>query len=426
MPNGSGARVIVQRRTPRLAARNIGLVATGMVAWLWVMAITLSAIALPYNPQWALKLNPFNDAARAVGASADVYGTGDAKRIASAARESRIALQGEPTLARAYRMIALDAQQRGASAAPAIAAATWLTRRDYVANLSLIEQAVKRGDYRTAMATVDASLRTSPKGQELLFPVLGKALAEPDMAPHFVRTFRANPSWLPSFLSFYIGTQQPAAPLARIMLPVRSALPASHLATDRGLVALMVAQQDFDAARAYVDAIDTGSGSGNRATIRNSRFRAEGKFPPIDWHLSREGAYGADIERIEGGNRLTVMSDEQNSRTVARQLIQLSPGTYTLTATGRIVEGNDEAEAIWRLSCAEKSGSGEFGKLRFVRDGKPDAVRFAVPAGGCRNFYLTLSVAAGFGSSALLAQFSQVDVEPSSGNSPTQPAPPKS
>ncbi|HMO75695.1 MAG TPA: hypothetical protein PKD48_10150 [Sphingopyxis sp.] len=402
------------RPAPRLPGwRSILYAAAMLLFWLAVTLFTGSSAMEVYSPSRAISLNPFNASAKAQLANDLVYISGDPEQVGTAAALSRAALDGNPTLPAAYRMIALENARGGKLAKPAILAATWLTRRDYIANLWLIEDAVKRGRMDEAMTEVDASLRTSRRSQALLFPILATAMAEPEMHPHFVSVFRRDPVWLPSFLGHYLSTQKlPAAPLAQVMLPIREELPASYRPLDRSLISLMVNQRDFAAARAYERAITGTATRDTRRIIHNGRFEAEGPYPPIDWHLFREASYGSDIEEREKGNRLIVVSDEEQPRMVARQLVELVPGPYRLSARGRIITGNLDAALDWRVDCAEKDGPRQLAALRIARGATGDPVDFTVPAVPCRNYWVSLNAAAGFGSESLQAEFQSVDLQP--------------
>jgi hypothetical protein len=401
------------RQMSRLPDRQtLFYIAGVVVVWLLVTLFTASSVMAVYSPAQALTLNPFNASAKAQVANDLVYATGDARQTGAAAKLSREALDGNPTLAGAYRMIGLDNARTGKPVKPAIMAATYLTRRDYVANLWLIEDAVKRGRMDQAMTDVDASLRTSLRGQALLFPILGKAIAEPGMQPQFVRLFRASPDWLPNFLSYYIGSKQKAAPLAQVILPIRKDLPASYDQLDRTLIGMMVVQHDFDAARAYERSIAGPGPKGTTSIVHHGRFEEEGPYPPIDWHLIRESAYGSDIEKGPKGNRLVVVSDEERPNLVARQLVQMAPGIYRLSTRGKMVTSNDDASAVWQVACAEPDKSGVLASIKYGRGEAMLPVDFTVPGGGCRNYWVSLIAAAGFGTSSLQAEFQQVDVQP--------------
>lgn len=397
----------------RLPDRGILIHGAAMfVLWVLVTLFTASTVMTFYSAPRALALNPFNATAKAQLANDMVYATGDAGWTGAAAKLSREALDGNPTLATAYRMIGLDNARRGKPVKPLVLAATYLTRRDYVANLWLIEDAVKRGRMDQAMTDVDASLRTSRRGQALLFPILAQAVAEPEMRPQFQRLFRANPDWLPSFLGYYVNSREKAAPLAQIILPIRKDLPGNYRGLDRTLIGLMVAQQDFDAARAFERAIADPVSKAGTQIIHNSRFEAEGPYPPIDWHLLREASYGSDIEETAKGNRLVVVSDQENPAMVARQLVQLAPGAYRFAARGRMISGNDDAALRWQVDCAETGGPRQLAELRFARGAEPEPVDFTVPPGPCRNYWITLIAGAGFGSASLQAEFQSVQLQP--------------
>ncbi len=399
------------RHAPRLPARGLLIYGAAMfLFWLLVTLFSASTVMAVYNPARAVALNPFNAGAKAQLANDLVYVTGDKRQIGAAAALAREALDGNATIASAYRMIGLDNARRGKPVKPAIMAATYLTRRDHIANLWLIEDAVKRGRIDLAMTDVDASLRSSRRSQALLFPILGKAMLEPDMRPQFIRLFRANPDWLPNFLGYYIGSKQKAAPLAQVILPIRKDLPPSFAELDRTLIGMMVSQRDFDAARNYARAIDS-KADGDRQLMHNARFEEEGPFPPIDWHLIRESAYGSDIEKGAKGNRLIVVSDQERPNVVARQLIQLAPGTYRLSAEGRLVTSNDDASAVWTIACAEEGGTGVLASVKFERGAAPAPADFTI-AGSCRNYWVSLTAAAGFGSSPFQAEFRQVLLQP--------------
>lgn len=402
------------RRTPRLPSRGWLIYGAVMfIVWLLVTLFSASSVMAVYSPTRAVTLNPFNASAKAQIANDLVYATGDASETRAAATLSREALDGNPTLAGAYRMIALDNARSGKPVKPAILAATYLTRRDYIANLWLIEDAVKRNRIDQAMTSIDTTLRTSRRSQALLFPILSQALAEPEMKSQFVSIFRGAPDWLPNFLSYYITAQKKAAPLAQVILPIRKDLPANYRDLDRTLISMMANQKDFSAARAYEREVSGAAARGDTRIIHNGDFAEEGRYPPIDWHLFREAAYGSDIEKGKKGNSLVVVSDEEPPRLVARQLVELSPGaSYRLSARGRLITGNDDASLIWSVDCAETDGPRGLAQVRFARGAVPTANDFIVPAGSCRNYWISLIAAGGYGTSSLQAEFQSVDLQP--------------
>lgn len=375
-----------------------------------VALFTASNIALVYSADMALRLNPANAAARADRAEALVYATGATTRIADAARESARALSGDPTLARAYRMIALNASKQNAPVRPAIEAATYLTKRDYIANLWVIEQAVKDNRLDAAMDSIDASLRTSVKSQALLFPIMVDAVAEPEMRIRFVRIFSRRPDWIDGFLGYYLTTQAPVAPLSRIVADLgKETTPATQAAVPV-LIGVMVKQKAFDDARIFEGRIAGRPAAEQARLVRHSNFERAGANPPFDWQLFREPAYASDIVSDGKLHRLDVISETQTARPVARQLIRLTPGSYQLRAVGKVTEGNDDAALTWTVQCAEAGRASPIAEQKFNRQLRGAAVNFTIPSGPCRNYWLTLTAMAGYGSEPLLANFASVDI----------------
>jgi hypothetical protein len=189
-------------RDPRLLAWRaaIAILLLGL-AWVSVTA-TVAGITRRYQPALALRVQPFDALANAEMASSlqlDQQIRSDPNELKRLATE---ALQRDPTLAQAARVIGILDSLAGnvPAAARAMHYSDRLTHRDLATQLWLIEYNVQRNDVPEILRHFDAAASSSEGAMTLLFPILVQALDHADLVAPMADMLKRDPWWSPSLL----------------------------------------------------------------------------------------------------------------------------------------------------------------------------------------------------------------------------------
>lgn len=343
-----GSRRSPDRRSIARIGLAIGVAATG----LWIGAQALGAGA--------------SDAAALGARSREVLGTGD---LPAATALARHALRRDPTVVAAVQTLGLAAQARGdrARADRLLAYADRLSRRDLQTHLWAIERDVARGDTDAALREYDLALRTSPAARDLLFPVLGGAVADPAIAHAFLRRLAAAPAWRGDFL-FFMATERRVLPAQAVrFLASARAVGASAAPGDVAtLAARAVIAGDFATAWGAYRLIRPGA---DVRRVRDPGFAALSESPaPFDWNPSTDGGIVARSATEAGRGGLEVEAEPGTAGIVVDQMQMLPAGRYRLEVDAGAV--SDGGELVWSLAC---------------RNG-PELARIALPGGPARRY----------------------------------------
>jgi hypothetical protein len=361
--------------------------------WL-TMAVSAAGVFRSVRPDLVLKLQPAD--ARAHATLADRAARQVASDRLAAPRIGRLAtaaLQRDPTIVAAWRLLALSAGLQGHEnlSARLFFFSQRLSRRDLPTQLWMIEWRVRQNDVAGALRHYDIALRTSPSSSELLMPILVAATSEPKIIDPLAAVLRRDPPWSRSFYTRFAEGAPSAENAVRLL---------AQIGRDRGLsnrealvpLVARFAERGHGAAALQVYRLVGGGDGGAPGLIRNGGFERSNVVPPLDWQLSEEAEYGAVQEPIENAGQGTVLSIRAESGaggTVARQMLVLRPGAYRLRLRGGRVVDRLPARLYWSLKCA--GGSRE----PLLDSGfSPGAVAatFRVPATQCQAQWLEIGV----------------------------------
>lgn len=372
------------------AALSVGVIVLGAVAGVWLtVAVSVAGAARNNHPDVALRAWKFDGIATASKASQLLLSQGasaDTARIQSLAVK---AVNLEPMSVEALRTLALlsDGGGNRAAARRQFELSRQLSRRDLLTSIWFIEEAVSRNDVRGALRHYEIALRTSRSAQGLLFPVLDSALADPDLVKPIADLIAAGDQWGPSFVEYVAKSGKQPAYLTRALLARPETL--SSLPNDlQGLLlAKLVDKSEFDVAEKLYRQL-----SGESApppTIRNGDFDNDNRWPPFDWSLASAADYGAGM--AEGEGQLSIYSREGAAGTVARQLLSLAPGLYSLGSMASLRSDTGEGTVLWSVTCATQSNARLMTLRMSSGASKPVSSPFSV-APGCARQWLNLEV----------------------------------
>lgn len=296
------------------------------------------------------------------------------------ARVARQALRQDPTAIDAVATLGVQAQARGdvAQARRLFAYATMLSRRNLQTQLWAIEDAVGRGDIPGALRQYDTALRTSKNAPDLLFPLLGAAIAEPAVRRNLTRTLSGEPNWAPAFMAYLAATPTDPAAMAALFVEMRQMgqkIPPAAVSTTVNALfeggAIENAWRFYSAFRSGVD----------RNRSRDPRFTAMLEAPSLlDWIPVNDGSVSASIRRGTRSGIFEFTAPPSSGGVLIQQIQLLRPGNYRLIGHSADIAQPAGSLPYWTLTCR---GSRELGRIVVPNSTRADGVfagRFVVPA----------------------------------------------
>lgn len=284
----------------------------------------------------------------------------DGNPLSPSARLARRALRQDPTAVKAVSTLGLQAQMHGDTgrARRIFDYAQMLSRRHLPTQLWLIENAVARGDVAQALRHYDIALRTSSRAPDVLFPVLGSAIALPEVRRDLIALLRQRPLWAGDFVSFVAAGGTDPQAVADVLQGLRgSGVPITAEATAFLINRLLEAHATDDAWRYYAAT----RGVTNRRMSRDPEFQANLSTPSVfDWTPVNDAGIVTSFQRGSSGGLFDFATSSGTGGVVLQQMQLLPPGTYQLEGRSTGIEQPPASLPYWVLSCR---GGGEIGRV---------------------------------------------------------------
>ena len=185
-------------------------------------------------------------------------------------------------------------------------------------------------------------MRTNPEVRALLYPILGRAVADPDLVGPIAKLLRTNPPWASGFYRSFATDEEALANFPALMTALGgdavTLIPTS--ARTQASSALLNAG-NFEAAEAVAL---FGMDKGNLSDFSNGKGRA---LPPFGWDLVRSGTVSATIT---GQSTLMIEVGRGAGGVAAKRLIRLNGSL--LTIDGMMASKATTTEQLPRLQIA--------------------------------------------------------------------------
>jgi hypothetical protein len=361
-----------RRSVSELLVRGVLALAV-LIAGYFAIRHTVAATVRSSDPARAHRLAPGDGEATALLAQQRFGAAATDANRALAARLGQTALRQDATAVAGAATYGLQAQLRGdtAGARAVFAYALKLSRRDLQTQLWAIEDAVGRGDVVAALRHYDVALRTSRRATDLLYPVLGSAIADPAIRAALVNTLAAAPAWRDGFVGYVSmnGTSPEATAQLFEALRVRG-----YRVPDEATAAVttaLVRRDALDLAWHYYTRV---RGNADRRHSRDPDFKAVlVEATPFDWVTVNDEGLSASIQRGETGGVLDFAAPSGVGGVVVRQQQRLLPGGYRLEGRSGGIDQPANARPYWLLQCR---GGRELGRVVLPASGARDG-RFA-------------------------------------------------
>lgn len=308
-------------------------------------------------------------------------------------------LASEPLTGLPLRAAALSDTARGdlAAAAPLMAAAERITRRDAPVELWLAEHAVRAADVAAALRHYDVLLRTHENLRAPLFQKLAGALSDDTVRAALMRYAAPGTPWFADFL-IAASTDGGARSAATLLLDLRS-LPdtVDWRNAYAALIPALAREGRFDLLRSLDARLPRAAGT-QRLVEQASEASA---YPAFRWMLAADADRFAAIDPDGAGAALQVEAAPFSSGVAASRFLLPPAGAQALAWTVYGHAGGSGNAAHWTLHCRD---SGLEVRAALLGEG---ADTLAVPR-PCAAADLRLSVNGGTGSERLVLRVGQL------------------
>ncbi|MFZ5746833.1 MAG: hypothetical protein ACOY45_04150 [Pseudomonadota bacterium] len=279
--------------------------------------------------------------------------------------------------------IIADFQGKTTSARALMQHAEALSRREILAELWLIEDAVSRQSPAEAIRHYDRVLAVSTDLQPTLLPILVNASSDRDILRELVPVLAGRPRWWRAFMAVLVT--QGTNPRSMLVIARASKLNPDD-ETDRGLAQTMLSRMIFG--RAYHAAIalarSLGAEGNAGLTLSDGDFERLVGLTPFAWWFEDSSALRAYRDRVPNGSTgLWVEASLGGSGEAARRLIALPPGRYRLTGDAGNVSSRRLAQPMVQIDCADGESLGAVRLAPSENASRPYSVDFAISAGKC-------------------------------------------
>lgn len=324
---------------------------------------------------------------------------------------AQLALAQDPMAVSAVATLGFQAQLRNDTVAARrlFTYSQLLSRRDLQTQIWAIEDAVARGDVPTALRHYDIALRTTKSAPDLLFPVLAKAIAEPNVRQNLARMLAEKPGWGPQFVTYLANSGGDPDATARFFVElhrVGTVLPSEAVASSVGS---LVANGSFDAAWQFYSAVRPGV---DRKLSRDPRFSADFTTPSaFDWTPVNDAVVSTSIQRNGRSGIFEFSVPAGAGGTVLKQLQMLPSGGYRFEGHSVGIDQPDQSLPYWIMTCQDGRELGRVSVTRSTEVGGIFAGRFNIPA-GCPVQTLALVISASDGIMGSTGQFDRIRLFP--------------
>lgn len=307
--------------------------------FIWLIAITLAvissavavgAISKKNAPQISVKIKPTNGFALENLASSQFKSliverqgqfpeTLDPEVLDLATR----AFKAEPLTPHAIAALALG--KSGYKKRRLMAEALNVSRREQIINGWMISDSGAREDVAALLSYYDTMLRTSTSTHLVMIPVMADALKDEDSIAPFVNLLVTNPPWAQLFWKQVVKKPDAlnnAVLLREKLLPL---IETGNAFSDDELIFALVKYKQFKNAEKLYQLL---SSNRSASIIRDSSFRVQPEYEPLDWQLFSTGEYGAAVI----GNELHLSAIHNSGGLFARQLVKIPKESVQIRA----------------------------------------------------------------------------------------------
>ncbi len=367
--------------------RTLAILVSGAIA-LWIsVGVTLNLTVARQTPALAANWWPVGVIAKVTRGqqqlvTAQRLPAATVDRLRASLREAALR---EPVNTDALGTLAAFDEYRGDTkrAGALFRAAETVSRRNTLAELWLIEDAVRRNSVPEAIRHYNRAMLVSNDARATLIPVLVSASADPVVLKELQPLLARRPLWWRDYMTQLGTTGDSAATMATALRVTRiNVRNADDAALAQLILRRMVAIKAGRAAILAANRLE--GGAGPTRGLRDGGFEAPGNLVPFAWSLRDETSIRAYRDTLPNeGTGLRVVTSSGASGSVAQQLIGLAPGRYVLQGQAGDVSADRTARPTITITCEAGPSLGQVDLPQSGGEGRGFRYAFAVPATGC-------------------------------------------
>jgi hypothetical protein len=347
--------IVPSKRSILTVWRVLVVVSCVLLAWL-SFASAVVHIVRESNPTAALKLVA-NDPVALSGRAESALASATSSALVSGDVKNLVleSLRFQAINPRALRQLGFiaDANGQSASAKRLIQLSERTSRREFGAQLWLIENGIQSDNIRATLVHYDIALRSGYDNGAILYPILASALDDREVQIAFARYINPASPWLGPFLSYAITQgQNPIALAATIMRGGGLPDGEGYRDFERQLLAQMAAKARYQDAREYYLSL----ANADPKVLVSIGFDAaviSDKFVPISWEVQNSPGVAAAFDGVKnnGRQRLNISAGSGEQGIVLRKLLFVAAGRYNITQNVKSKTLTGGAVATWEVKC---------------------------------------------------------------------------
>jgi hypothetical protein len=372
--------------------RRVGAAVALAFAGLWVAMACLaqmqSRAAAERDPWVALGWDAANPVALTRMAELFAGSRRHAADSQAAVELARSAMLRAPLNGAALRVLGFEADRAGDAAAARrlMEASDRLTKRDTVAQLWLLTEAIRERDYANGLTKSEAVLRRDPGVAPLVYEILGGTLGEPAAVSVLAARLAARPAWRTRFLTAVTAKGPSVDQALRLYAALEARRSPASPEEAEALVQRLIAERRYAQAYALWRIRAGGAAAANWGGIYAGNFRARPGAPPFNWRLSDKGEAFAELgDGPDGAPSLHVQFQTGSTEVLAEQILLATPGRYRLDGAAWLATDLAARATGWRIECAESGAVILDQRFDAATPGgwRPFTAEYETPAQGC-------------------------------------------
>ena len=382
--------------------------------WIMLVFLTAGTLAISYlsaknaignisrrqNPSLALSIVPSEPVALTFIADQQFIASQTPSSLGKVDRMARRALLRQPLNASAVRLMGYVADARGERdrARKLITTAAGLSRREFGAQLWLIEDAVARKDTFGALQHYDIALRSTESSGSILIPTLTGALGDPAVRKGLASYVRQRAAWVPAFLADAIANSNNPADVADILLRAGK-LPSNeeYRNISDSLLAKLAEKNMFSTFQQLYRSLPQ-SRPTTLDSIGMNKDTVSLSYPVAGWSIIDHPAAGGRFSEAADNSvisaRLFAGSGER--QLLMRKYTFYKPGSYRFKASYNVIQTTSNGQIQWNFQCLSANENTPIWQSIAPLNKSSGSTKeaFTIPA-NCNNQQLSISVAGG-------------------------------
>lgn len=301
-------------------------------------------------PAMAIQFDPHNEIANQRQITRLLVQFDDKTVLARAAAMTKDTARTAPGLApilRSFAMLTEMGQLKG-DVPVLMEMASQFSKRDLPTQLWFIEQRAKSGDIEGTLAYYDNAMQTNPEVRKLLFPILGRAVADAELIGPIAQLLRTKPDWANGFYNSFTADPEALANFPALMVALGgdalTLIPST--ARKAAATALMRAgalEKAETVAMFGMDATDL-------SDFSNGNGRA---LSPFGWELVRSATISAFVAE---DNNLRIEIGRGAGGIAAKRVVGMKGGSLTIIGTMTTKGGAMDQLPRLNLNCVGQRG----------------------------------------------------------------------